>query len=189
MLKYKFIRFSSILRHPIQQSYLPLRGSKGLIALQGLASGLAVGVLTAFRVERWSVGWFCYQTAERLPRRMSRVTLDFSSLPRRRRAFSLPAARAPPSPASPQKHAAFMPHYRRFETRHGRPMSFFIALLLAARFTEPARRASQKVPRRFHKKPPTVLLELPLTRQLSATRLQPSSFLSKKLSLNSKAPR
>jgi len=42
-----------------------------------------------------------------------------------------------------------MPHYRRFETRHGGPMSFFIALLLAARFTEPARRrASQKLPRR-----------------------------------------
>lgn len=62
-------------------------------------------------------------------------------------------------PGSRKDTPAFMPHYHRFETRHGGPMSFFIALLLAARFAEPARRrASQKLRRDSTKSPPTVSL-------------------------------
>lgn len=55
----------------------------------------------------------------------------------------------PPPPGFRKDTPAFMLHYCRFETHHGGPMSFFIALLLAARFAEPAqRRVSQKLPRR-----------------------------------------
>jgi len=78
------------------------------------------------------------------------VTLDFSSL----RllivglivSLSVARPRFLPLRHRHRRHAAFMPHYRRFETHHGRPMSFFIALLLAAGLPEDAQRALQKVP-------------------------------------------
>lgn len=71
-----------------------------------------------------NAGWFRYQTVERLRRRMSLVSAP-TLFPRPVTSFAsfyflFPA------------HAgAFKPHYRRFETRHVDPMSFFIALLVA----------------------------------------------------------
>jgi len=75
---------------------------------------------------------------------------------------------APPPPGFHKDTPAFMPHYHCFETHHGGPMSFFIALLLAARFTEPAqRRASQKLPRRDSTKS-----RRPYSFSIAATRRQ-----------------
>jgi len=71
------------------------------------------------------------------------VTLDSSPL---RLSASRRATSLPPLRHRRRRHAAFMPHYRRFETHHGGPMSFFIALLLATRLPEDAQRALQKVP-------------------------------------------
>lgn len=92
----------------------------------------------------------------------------------------------PPSPPGSRKDTpAFMPHYHRFETRQGGSMSFFIALLLAARFAEPARRrASQKL--RHDSTKSRRRCSFSVCRYKTAGR-QPSSFLHKKLSLNLKA--
>jgi len=53
---------------------------------KGFAVGLSGGCSYGFS-SRVYVEWFCYQTAERFRRQMSRATLEFSSLFRRSHLF------------------------------------------------------------------------------------------------------
>lgn len=160
----------------IQGNYLrELEG--GLIGPRGLPSDLAVGVLTVFRAER---------------RRVRRVVLlsngstpPKTNVPRHPSSFHLSIVGlvlpfSVEHASSRRDTPAFMPHYHCFETRHGGPMSFFIALLLAARFAEPARRRARKSRGAIPQK-----AAVPLASPLRDGG--PSSFLHKKLSLNLKA--
>jgi len=111
------------------------------------------------------------------------VFISLSSVP----SFLSPSSTHPSPPPSPpgsrKDTLAFMPHYRRFETRHGGPMSFFIALLLAAWFTEPGgpcKSCHGAIPQK-------VVDRVPYRCRYRTAGRQPSSFLHEKLSLNLKA--
>lgn len=114
----------------------------------GLNGGCSYGGFSSRAVGNAS-GGFAIKWLNAFRRRMSLATLEFSSLSRRPGPFFLRRACILLLHLlldSRKDTPAFMPHYHRFETRHGGPMSFFIALLLAARFAEPARRrALQKL--------------------------------------------